>query len=304
MKKLYILLPALFFSLFCSAQQIGVSSIFNETRHYWNPAFTGASEKFTLQAFGRQQWVSFNGAPTTGFVGIEVPILYNNMAIGGFLSYDEEGPLKRTSIQANYAYNVRGLLARNSVLAIGVSASGTQLNFNPANETYNDEGDALISANTASTFFPSVNIGARFMNNTEEYEGTTFYVGFAYQQFFTTDVFVGNASLDRVRHIFGTVGLKLYGEYGFFEPSVNIAHVNPQLLDITVTGKYEFRDMFWIGAGYSSLSQASVQAGYILTNFSNGSLRLGASGNFNIGVLGENVGPGFEFIVGYAYDLE
>lgn len=296
-----------FVGLLSYGQQIPQSSHFQETRYVWNPAFTAHGTDMQLDAFFRMQWIGFNGSPKTGYASFLYPLLDYNMSFGGILQTDHTGPVRKTGIQLNYAYKLRELFGFDDQLSIGLGASYTQYSFNTENEVFNDVGDLLIASGRNSTFYPSISAGFSYISNIEEYNGSNiFYLGFAFNQIYTTELSIENGLLQRKRHVHFTAGGKFFGYSGYFEPSISFNTVNPEILHLLVSGKYEFEERFWVGLGYSSGNEMSIQGGVILDGIMDrySSLRIGALGNYSLSELNTAQGPGFEILISYLYDLD
>ena len=94
--------------------------------------------------------------------------------------------------------------------------------------------------------------------------------------------------------------------YDFYlEPSVQVNYVNPEIINIILGMKYEMEETFWAGINYSSTNDFNFYGGVILNDVGNrySSLRLGVLAGFNAGPIFQ-AGPGFEFYVGYRFDVD
>jgi type IX secretion system PorP/SprF family membrane protein len=113
-----------------SAQQIGNSSHLSETRVAWNPAVTAFDNFGVFDAFFRMQWLGFSGAPVTGFISAQYPLIRQNMSFGGILHFDQTGPVSKFGVQLNYAYKLKEVLGRYDQLSLGISGNFQQYIFN------------------------------------------------------------------------------------------------------------------------------------------------------------------------------
>ena len=289
-----------------SAQQLAQSTFVEEAKHYWNPAATGVDENMRTSLFFRQQWLGFgSSAPRTGFLSFQYPFVDMNMSAGAIINFDQTGPVSKKGLQLTYAYKLKEVLGEDSQLSLGINAGFQQYVFNPSGEIFNDEGDQLLQGGSSSALYPAIGAGVYYLSSTREYYENVFFVGFAYRNAFTTDVLVNESNQERERHIHFNVGTRVYQQDSYIEPSISVNYSKPDLIDIRAGLRYEMQDAFWAGLGYSTNNEVSFQGGVILPEFGNryGSLRIGALGNFGISDSLSVFGPGFEFFIGYGYDL-
>lgn len=308
MKHLYTFLLCLLSLAYAESQQLGYVSTFSETNPYWNPATTAPGNSLQADGFFRQQWAGFSGAPRTAYASVMMPIIDYNMSFGGIITLDQTGPIGKLGIKGNYAYKLNGVFTDDGILAFGVSAAVEQFRYNGSDEVFRDAGDVLVESGKATAFFPSVTAGIYLNTNPlEDGYSNPFYVGLAFQQAYATELTVGEAKLERVGHINFMIGTKIFSYDSYIEPSMRVNFVSPEILNYTLSAKYEMLDIFWAGLGYSSVSDVIVEGGYILSDFMGNryaKLRLGAAANYSLTNRGSDLGPGFELLVSYVYELD
>lgn len=295
-----------FFSIEMVAQQIPYISQITEARSYWNPATTALGTSMNLDVFVRQQWLGFSGAPTTGFINYQYPFISQRMSAGGALVFDKTGPVNKIGAQLNYAYKVEDALGDYSQFSLGLSAGGHNYTFNGTNPQVNDINDPLLGSSN-SGFFPSVGVGFHFISNTREYRNdNSFFFGLAFQQAYESNVILKTLNQQRYSHVVFDFGSRIYSSDGYIEPSLSVNYVRPELLNFQVGAKYEMRDRFWGGLGYSSVNDLNIQAGFILDDFGgrDGKLRVGILANANVSNTIQDFGPGFEFFTRYEFDMD
>jgi type IX secretion system PorP/SprF family membrane protein len=286
------------------AQQIANSSHLPETRIIWNPAMTAPGSRVIADAFVRMQWLGFEGAPFSGFASLQYPINKQNMSAGAIVHYDKTGPVSKTGLQLNYAYKVKRFFKKYDQLSLGISANFQQYAFNPSSLISNDPNDVLLSNVRQSQFFPSVGTGFFYNSNTREYRGNSFYVGAAVNQLFTTDVLVNDFDQARQSHIHFTVGGKIYGDGMYIEPMISANLVQPDLLDVLYSLRWEMQEAFWAGLGYSGSKILAINGGVILPDMGDnyGEMRLGVLAHIGVSSAIQQAGPGVEFYVSYSFE--
>jgi len=287
-----------------NAQQLPNSSHIADTRIMWNPAFTAVGKNIIADAFVRMQWLGFEGAPFSGFASLQYPINKYNMSAGAIVHYDKTGPVSKTGLQLNYAYKLKEFLGKYGQLSLGLSANFQQYAFNPSNLIFNDQNDFLLNNVRQSSFFPSIGTGFFYVSNTREYRGNSFFVGAAVNQLFTTDVLVNDFDQVRQKHIHFNVGGRIYGDDMYLEPMITANLVQPDIIDILYGLRYEMRDAFWAGFGFSGSKILGIQGGVILPNLGDnyGQMRIGALANVGLSSAVQQAGPGVEFYISYSFE--
>ncbi len=292
---------------FAYGQQLPYSSQVNDTYFTWNPAMTAPTTYMRASGFYRQQWLGFDGAPRTAYVGLEMPLVDYNMSIGGALIADKTGPTSNNGIYLSYAYKLEEIFNRDDVFSIGISSSFNQFNFDPSNEIFNDSDDVLLATARNTKFYPSIGAGIHYTNNTDKWDGNAFYFGLSATQIYATNILIESGNFDRTLHFFGNVGTKLYYDNRFlFQPSVNINVLNAEIVDVLLNVNFEMEESFWAGIGFSSASEVAFQGGLILPDVGArySELRVGVLANLAVTNKIRQFGPGFEVFVIYEMDRD
>ena len=263
MKNIFLLISFIILIPFLTyAQQLPYTSQLNTTRALWNPAATATGTEMQNNLLMRQQWIGFSNAPRTGSANIEYPLIDYNMSAGAALNFDKSGPVSKIGLQLNYAYKLKGIFTRTGQLSAGISASLSQFTFNPSNTIVNEEDDPIYLDARSSSFFPTASAGIFYTTNPKMYDGgNIFFFGLSYGQVYAGNVLVNDRLQDRYNHIFFEIGTRIQGRDSYLEPSITFNYTNPELSTIIVGAKFELKDAFWAGIGYSSASDISIQGG-------------------------------------------
>jgi type IX secretion system PorP/SprF family membrane protein len=309
MKHLNIIFSILFINLYfvsLNGQQLANSSHIAETRTAWNPAYTAVGNDMIFDGFFRTQWIGFAGAPLSGFASFQYPMLDYNMSGGAILNFDKTGPVSKMGVQLNYAYKLQEVLSRYGQMSLGISANFQQYNFNGTNAIINDFDDNLLLNNRQSAFFPSFGAGFFYTSNVREYKGNTFFIGGAVNQLFTTEVLVNEFDQVRQKHIHFNIGGRFYNYDSYLEPMITANLVQPDIIDVLYSLRYEKEDTFWAGLGFSGAGMAAMQGGIILDRFGNkyAKLKIGVLANYGLTSSLANNGAGTELYVSYNFDMK
>lgn len=296
----------LVFSYQMAGQQVANSTHISEARTYWNPAFTAVGNDMIFDGFFRMQWIGFSGAPVSGFASFQYPLLDYNMSGGVLLNFDKTGPVSKLGVQLNYAYKLKEALSKYGQLSLGISANFQQYAFNGSNEIFNQQDDPLIFRNRSSSFYPSIGGGFFYTSNVREYKGNTFFVGAAMNHIYSSQVLINDFDQVRQKHIHLNVGGRFYSYDTYLEPMITANIVNPDIIDVLYSLKFEKENAFWAGLGFSGAGIMALQGGVIMDRFGNryAKLKIGVLANYGISSALSNAGPGIEFYIGYNFDMK
>jgi type IX secretion system PorP/SprF family membrane protein len=305
-KIIKILVAIIIFTNQSIGQQVANSTHISEARTYWNPAYTAVGNNMIFDGFFRMQWLGFSGAPVSGFASFQYPLMDYNMSAGALLNFDKTGPVSKVGVQLNYAYKLKEVLSRYGQLSLGISANFQQYAYNGANEIFNQQDDPSIFKDRNSAFFPSIGGGFFYTSNVREYKGNTFFFGAAMNHIYSSQVLVNDFDQVRQKHFHINVGGRFYSYDSYLQPMITANIVKPDIIDVLYSLKYEKEDTFWAGLGFSGTGIMAVQGGVIMDQFGSkyGKLKLGVLANYGVSSALSNTGAGFEFYVGYNFDMK
>ncbi|MBS1646950.1 MAG: type IX secretion system membrane protein PorP/SprF [Bacteroidetes bacterium] len=119
------------------AQQDPQFTQFMNCKQAYNPAYVGTSGSICFDGLYRQQWVSFPGAPSTGYFGFNMPI--GNFGLGATVIYDKIGFQNNISARLAGAYHIH--IGATGILSVGLDLGLFQSKLNGnyiAPQTLND----------------------------------------------------------------------------------------------------------------------------------------------------------------------
>lgn len=137
-----------------------------------NPGFAGTNKAICATVLYRQQWVSFPGAPKTGLIAIDAPILQGTPLHGGVgltVCSDQLGFDKTIIAKAAYSYHIA---LGPGVLGIGIEAGMMQKQLAGAwisTDPY--QQDAAIPDQKASNAVFDLGFGAYYTTDNGMYFG-------------------------------------------------------------------------------------------------------------------------------------
>ena len=127
-----------------------------------NPAFTGDAEIAGVSLLSRQQWVTWDGAPSSNSVIAHMPVGDYPMGAGGSVKYYRNGPLSMTGLGGVYAYTVD--ITESGRLSMGLQAEVNIMQNRLSDLELVDEGDPLFSEDAGLMFRPNVGFGFRYVH--------------------------------------------------------------------------------------------------------------------------------------------
>lgn len=169
MKKLILLLIAIFFIVEAKAQQDEQMSIYMYNPLYFNPAYAGSKDAISAVAVGRFQWVNFNGAPRSQWFSIHAPLMQKSLGIGAHMVNDRIGKRNRTSVFADVSGSIQLSKKNQSRISVGLSAGADVMGFDFTSSTVNDVNDPFYGMQINTT---KPNVGAGLF-----YYGNRHYIG-------------------------------------------------------------------------------------------------------------------------------
>lgn len=284
------------FFLLCGAVQVADAQQKPQYTQYLlnqfiiNPAITGIENYTDIKLSHRQQWVGFTDAPVTSYFTVHTPIrkkdtrvtptsfwvtsknprdadFYDEYqaaephhGIGLQVVNDVTGPINRFSAYATYAFHM-GLSSRTS-LSLGFAAgiNNTSLNTDPLEFPEVSVDPAVYSGGLIDNFRPDMAAGLYLYS-------ADYFIGLSSLQVVPqtikfADGVVGTIKGKQVPHFFLTAGYRLgAGDDWNLIPSVLLKYVNPTPVQLDLNTRLQFRDLFWLGAGYRVQDGISGMAG-------------------------------------------
>ncbi len=310
MKKQYLIF-LIIIGLYGSvkAQQLPYWSAFSDRGFIWNPAMTASWDYLEVGLNYRQQWLGFDNAPRTSSLSGQVPLVNNNMSFGGFFMNDQVGNLTTNTIALTYAYRFRLGIASDDQLSIGILGIANQFRFTNRDLIINDLDDNLLQEEEGSKMIPNVGAGLYYCTSSGEYfDQSHFFFGVSVSEILPKELIFTEinqtADFQRPMQASATIGARFVPNYNFyFEPSLLVNHSFDGITHFALNLRMELVEKGWIGGMLSSDSTIGLQGGILLSNFSDGILKIGGLGAYNMGKLGKFHGLGFEVFVAYQFLL-
>jgi len=293
MKRLFVSILIVSFTLHLSAQMFPLSDHYVVNGLAINPAFAGSNDALSATISYRDQWVGFKDSPKSYFLSVHTPLHNDRIGLGMLVEKNSIGIFKETSILGNYAYRME---LSQGKLALGLGFGIKVLNIAWNELIASDPNDAQLSYTPASSVLPTFSLGAYYY--TKKY-----YIGISMPLFL-------NYELDRSTGKYKTGNSLSGGNYFFsagyetdissqikFLPSLLIKYHSNNTIQIDYTAQVNLKDRIWMGLGYRN---KNILIGMLQCQL-NYQIRMGYSYDYEFGNIGKYVNGTHEIVFNYVF---
>jgi type IX secretion system PorP/SprF family membrane protein len=200
------------------AQQTPLYSQYMLNGFLMNPAVAGSEGYTAINLTVREQWVGFQGGPSTYALSFQtrllreshisrkkqvrrkwkLPIRGGNIGLGAYVFNHRNGALDRTGLRFTYAYHLE---LDDAQLSFGLSMVGYQYRVNKDRIKLEQPGDMFFENISESVFIPDADFGMYYMSR-------TVWAGFSIDQLLESALKFGgdgfdNMVMERNYHLMG-----------------------------------------------------------------------------------------------------
>jgi type IX secretion system PorP/SprF family membrane protein len=279
LKLLLVIIVPFMVAEYSKGQQVPMYSQYIMNGFLINPSYAGGDGYSTVNLTAREQWVGMYGAPSTYALSFQTRLLQTSyiskstsvrkksvrptkggrVGLGGYFFNDNNGVVRRTGIQAAYAYHIP--MGTTDQLSFGLAATAYQYALDIGGALLYDTDDDYLNNYDRVVFVPDVNFGVSFTSR-------NYYAGFAMSQMFRGLLVLGNDGEDRnteLGHYFITGGVKipLPSRDWELEPSIMLkssdAFFKATQMDLTTRVRY--KDDYWAGLSWRTGDAIIIMTG-------------------------------------------
>lgn len=274
------------------------------TSHYmfntltYNPGVAGTSGMICATAINRQQWVGFEGAPSTTIFNISAAIAPFKIksGVGLLIESDNIGFDKDINLSGIYSYLMD---VGQGVLGIGVNFGMLNKSLSPAWVIPSGDahtpasGDPLIPESKES--YVAFDAGAGLYYKAEKY-----YAALSVTHANQPKIKYSKGLTYISRHYYATAGYTLQLPNPSLEllPSA-FAYSDGKVVQFSVTSLLRYNKKTWGGVSYRAGDALIGMIGFELFN----GIRIGYAYDFTISDIRKNSNGSHEFMVNYCFDL-
>lgn len=271
-------------------------SDYTRLRSYFNPAVSGTDGKLNVAGAYSMQFVGYENAPATMYVGVDLPIYFlgPRHGVGLNLMSDKAGIFTTQKVGLQYAFNVK--LGKKSRLAVGAQAAFLSEKINAGDIKLTEQNDPA---------FPTTEVnGSKF----DFAAGLYFYhpnywAGVSAQHLTAPLVEMGEKNefqFERMYYLMGGCNIRFKNTFLFLQPSFLVmTDFRTWREDVQCRLAYEYENRsFYAGVGYSP----DISTTFLLGGNFHG-ISLGYSYQMYTSGIGL-VNGSHEITLGYQVDLD
>jgi len=268
-------------TLAIDAQQLPLYSQYMMNKFLINPAVAGSEGYTAFNLTSREQWIGLKDAPMTNALSVQTRILRTSfiskdaairkrrrsstrsgkVGLGAYLFNDQSGLIRRTGLQATYAYHI--FLGKGQ-LSFGLSGTAYQFRVDQEKLRLYDESDEMILNLNSSMIIPDAHVGVY-------YSDPRLYVGLSASQLFQASLKFGNKGFDTyrlLRHydLIGGCNIDVNDNI-ILEPSFLLKTNEKLSTQLDIGSKMYFFENYWAGLAYRTGGTAIVMGGVKVDKF-------------------------------------
>ncbi len=289
MKLRYTASLLCFAALQATAQQDPQLSMNMFNRMAVNPGYAGTTGAICGTAIGRQQWMGFEGAPSTFILNLDAPINAIKGGLGLSVMSDRIGVENTVGANISYAYHHK----------IGDGLLGGGLNLGFMSKTLNDglnplqSGDQSIPSSAVSATVFDLGVGAY-------YTSPKFYAGISAAHLPQSTFSMGTVEYKSRMHLYlmGGYNLQLSNPDLMVVPSLFVKNAATTQFDLNCNVHYKNR--YWGGLSYRMQDAVVVMLGGNVWK----DLKLGLAYDVNTSKLNPYNNGTLEFMINYCFKIK
>ncbi|MES2811345.1 MAG: type IX secretion system membrane protein PorP/SprF [Bacteroidota bacterium] len=227
-----------------------------------NPGYTGSVGTLEANLLLRKQWMSMEGAPQTGTLGLHSPLGNKNIGLGMNFISDDLGPSSEQTLAGNVSYSIN--LGEATKLAFGMKVGVRILSIDWSKGSFYDNDDVLLNNNVKNKAMGLLGSGAYLYSD-------KWYAGVSVPNFFRYDYYEDiqeSVISDKLHYYF--IGGYVFGlsDSVKFKPSVLVKAVAGSPLSTDFSANFLLKEKLTLGASYRWDDSVSALVGIqFLQNF-------------------------------------
>lgn len=305
MKRIPILLIAIFMTMGAMAQQDPHYTMYMFNKQTLNPAYVGSRGVPTIQALYRNQWVGIDGNPVTINAGFHTPLNIGKRSeprtgVGIMAFNDKLGVSNTFGMYLQYSYKIPLNTDENTFLSFGLQGGFDHFRGN-LNDLFARDNDDIVLTENISSFLP--NLGAGLYLYSDRY-----YVGLSVPHLIQNkyDPNAVETSGDMIarqyRHYFGMTGVMVpISDAVKMKPNVMVKYLRYKNVEIPFDADFNlsfiFYDRLSLGASYRLHDSFDALLELQVTR----NLRMGYAYDYTLSELQASAAGSHEIMIGWDF---
>lgn len=273
-----------------NAQQDPQFTQYFDNALFVNPAYAGSTRMLTATTIHREQWVGFEGRPSSTTISLHSPLTYESVGLGITAVRDVIGPLSQTMFYGDFSYSLK--LTDKSKLSFGLKAGLNVISSQTSLLQTTQSNDINLLTNVRSRINPNFGFGVY-------YHTPKFFAGLSTPKLIEQSL-DGTDKNKEKRHYFGIVGavIPVSSSWKIRPTSQVKATIGaPISIDLSVAGIYQ--DKVWFGSMYRLNAALGIFAQYQISP----SFRIGLASDFSTTQIRKYNYGTYEFLLSYDFSF-
>ena len=258
-RKIFFIIAITTCATLANAQNEAQFSDFTRLKSFYNPAVSGTDGLLNVAAAYAMQYVGYDNAPKTLYVGADMPVYFLNPHHGAGINFfsDDFGIFNQTKISLQYAYNLN--LSKKTKLAIGAQIGMVSEKIDPSGMKLEDNNDPAFPSSAVNG--NKVDFGAGLYLYNPKY-----WAGLSVNHISAPLIELNERyeyQIDRMYYFMAGYNIPLKSSFLTLQPAVMVmTDLDNWREDIQCRLKYEHEGKsLFLGAGYSPDISATVFIG-------------------------------------------
>jgi len=212
-----------------------------------NPGYAGTRDMLSLMFSSRNQWVGFDGAPTTQTFTANSPIANKNIGLGISVMYDRINITRQTGTYIDYSFQLK--ISEKSKLSFGIKGGGNFYQLDMAQlKRSTPYDDHAYTEPYVSKFLPNFGIGLYYYSQ-------LFYLGASVPKLLENKYSAAGVETSvegkEARHYYLMAGTVIDINSDIkFKPSVLARLTQAAPFSLDINANFLFVNRVWVGAMY------------------------------------------------------
>ena len=305
-RKLIFILAIFAATTGVKAQQEAHFTQFMYNQLYFNPAYAGARGMPSFTLIYRNQWIGFNGAPTSGLLSFNTPLFGDRVGFGLTVHKETHGIFDTWDASMAYSYNIK--ISDESSLRLGLQGKMTYLgiDFSDPSVIVRDPTDQSITYDQSTDKYTG-NFGAGIHLKIKQ-----MFFGIGAPAFFPSEVGVNNNPLipeiaQQSTHFYFIAGTLLpLSQTLQLKPVLLTKYVQGAPISVDLNASLVFNLVFTAGISYrfAGSGNSKHDSFDILALYQINNIAIGAAYDIPVSDISNHTSGSIEILVRYDFIKE
>ena len=248
MKNLIIIIALVFAAKTFAQQEPQFTQYFDNTL-FQNPAYAGSNKMLSFNTMHREQWIGFEGGPSTTSFTLNSPLKYESVGLGISAVRDIIGPTTQHLVYGDFSYSLK--INERSGLAFGLKGGFNLINTRTADLNTTNANDPNLVQNSLNRFNPNVGFGMY-------YHSPKFYLGLSSPKLLENSIDGSPSNLEKRHFYLHTGALFDISKQWKLRPTAQIKSTIGAPINIDLSTAFIWKDRIFMGGTYRHAAAIGV----------------------------------------------